>query len=341
MTFNWVAFVRQYHIDFVESGPSVVRGHIAVRCPFCGSGDQSHHMGLCVEGDKRGFWGCWRNSSHRGKSPVKLIQALTGVSYAEACRIAGKPAAPELGSDATMGAEMAALLGDKKEDEQKPSLTFPKQFRPVENVGYGRMFIKYLRDERDYTTPEAEHLCKRYDLRFCTTGPFAYRLVMPVNMPDMGLVGWTGRSIDKDEKLRYKSLSEKAETAEREGLPQAPVNIKDCLFNCEKLARVRADVLVAVEGPMDALRLDYFGRDVGVRSTCLFSKSLSQSQEEFLGVLADRYTHKLVLVDADAQTDAFGLYTKLERFGFKYRLLSTGDPAEMTAKQIRRLNPLA
>ena len=99
---------------------------------------------------------------------------------------------------------------------------------------------------------------------------------------------------------------------------------------------------MVVEGPLDALRVDYFGREYGMRATCLFSKSLSAAQVDWLGTLTDRFRHKVVLVDKDAQTDAFGLYTQLERFGFQYQLLEdAGDPAEMTPQQIKRLARLA
>jgi len=339
MAFDWVPFLRQHHIEYVEEGPSVVRGNIAIHCPLCGASDGSHHMGLLVEGPGRGAWGCWRNGSHRGKSPQKLIQALIGCSYSEASRIAGVKAAVELGDDASLGDEMKKLLGgvDSVDTTIEP-IAFPKEFREVHYSGYGRKFIDYLVMKRDYPHDDALNLCARYDLRFVTHGPFAYRLVLPVDMPDVGLVGWTGRSIIKDEKLRYKSLSDKPETAEREGLPCAPVNIKDCVWNWSKLAKNRKhETLVVVEGPLDALRVDYYGRQFGIRSTCLFSKSLSQAQEEILGDLSKRFVHKVVLVDADAQTDAFGLFTRLERFGFSYKLLEDGDPAEMSEGQIKRL----
>lgn len=342
MAFNWVSFLRQYHIEYVEEGPSVVRGNIAVRCPFCGSSDPSQHMGIAVEGDRRGNWGCWRNASHRGKSPVKLIQALIGCGFAEAQRIAGIQAPAEFGSDESMVGALKSLMGVDQEDKEIEAIEYPKTFRVVSEKGYGRLFFDYLVFQRGYQRDEVAELVERYDLRFCTTGPFAYRLVLPVNMPGVGLVGWTGRSIIKDEDLRYKSLSEKPETAEKEGMPIAPMNIKDCLFNCERLIKnKKADTLVVVEGPLDALRVDYHGRAFGVRATCLFSKSISQAQEDWLGALARSFRHRLVLLDDDASTDAFSLYARLERYGFNYKTLDHGDPAEMTPKQIRLLGALA
>lgn len=316
----------------------MVRGNVAIRCPWCGSADPSHHMGIAVEGDRRGNWGCWRNSAHRGKSPVKLIQALIGCSFNEAKRIAGVKAASEFGSDSDVLGDLQTMLGDGPEQKEIEPIKWPKEFKRLETPNaYTKQFIHYLVTKRGYETDEAWDLCRVYSLRYAVHGAFAYRLIIPLRMPQ-GLVGWTGRTISDDENLRYKSLSEKPETAERERMPCAPMNIKDCVWNYRNLLKdTFSEMLVVVEGPLDALRVDYFGRPFGIRSTCLFSKSVTAAQEDLLASLARMFKKKVLLLDDDASTDAFGIYTQLERHGFTYRTLADGDPAELSPRQVKAL----
>src|SRR5690554_4770393 len=82
---DWVAFLTQYNVDFITEGPNLAHGNVGVRCPFCGD-DPSYHMGISLDGHG---WNCWRNGQHRGRSPIRLIQALTGVSREKALAIAG------------------------------------------------------------------------------------------------------------------------------------------------------------------------------------------------------------------------------------------------------------
>jgi len=347
MTFEWVKFLRQHHIPYVEEGPSIVRGNVAIHCPFCGGADPSQHMGLLVDGPKRGRWGCWRNSAHRGNKPHNLIMALLGCSYSQAATLVGDKGPTDMGDDKDVSAHLKQLFAEPEEGSSViEPLDWPANIRRLDRPSaYADQFIRYLTAKRGYTKDEAWVLARVYSLRYAVRGPFAYRLIIPVRMKE-GLVGWTGRTILTEEKLRYMSLTDKAQKAKELGLVAAPMNIKSTLWNYRNLLKNTQlefphEVLVVVEGPLDALRVDYFGRPYGVRATCLFSKSLSVAQEALLGTLADRFTHKLILVDADAQTDAFPLWTRLERYGFQYHLLAEGDPAEMSADQIKGLRRVA
>jgi hypothetical protein len=338
MSFDWPRFLNSHHIEYVERGPNVAKGNINVRCPWCSDGDPSHHLGISLNGVG---YGCWRNSTHRGKAPQRLVQALLKCSMAEASRIVGRPPAAVFGADESLGEDLAALLGNPaREPHELPPLDFPEEIRPITHKGFGVSFLRYL-ETRHYTPAEAQDLCHEYALRFAVSGPFAYRLVIPVEMPG-GLANWTGRSVSTNAKIRYKSLSSDPDKAKAERLPVARANVKDCLFNLPSLLYNGGECLAVTEGPFDALRVDYFGKEIGLRATCLFSKTISKAQEEWLGDLSPRFKRRILVVDGDAQVDAFLLYQQLERFGFSYKLLNAKeDPAELSPRRVRALAGLA
>ena len=82
---DWLAFCEEYRIESSQGGSSTKKNNIYVECPWCRNG--KHRLGLDLE--EPYFWGCWLDGTHRGKSPVRLIMKLAGVSYEEACDIAG------------------------------------------------------------------------------------------------------------------------------------------------------------------------------------------------------------------------------------------------------------
>src|ERR1700678_739755 len=76
--FDWVAFLSSRNIHYETRGPNVAHGNVTVHCPFCGPADSSTHMSISIEGHG---WRCWRNHSHKGKNPVRLVQAILGCSW--------------------------------------------------------------------------------------------------------------------------------------------------------------------------------------------------------------------------------------------------------------------
>ena len=64
-------------VPYVSQGKNVKKGHINVACPFCGD-DPSFHLGINTD---TLAWSCWRNSSHRGNYPHKLVKKLLNWSW--------------------------------------------------------------------------------------------------------------------------------------------------------------------------------------------------------------------------------------------------------------------
>ena len=70
-----LTFLDHNRIPYRTNGPNCAKGHVVIKCPFCGDEDPSEHLGIQLS---TGYWGCWRNSSHRGRRPHRLIMRLLG-----------------------------------------------------------------------------------------------------------------------------------------------------------------------------------------------------------------------------------------------------------------------
>lgn len=329
---NWPKILDANSIEYVDSGPSTAKNNIYVHCPMCGEADQGYHMGVSTRG--RG-WGCWRNSNHRGKSPVKLLAALLNVSYDQATTLLGNQGVV-VTSDDDVSAKLKLMLKSNREEVQVQKLLFPKDIKRLVRkpaVGMPIMFKKYLA-QRGYIRLDANSAAKQYGLRYALTGLFKYRLVFPVYTAQ-GLTTWTGRSIVPDREPRYLTLTADPEVA-GDG-PCAKTTIKDCLFNERLLSNTTGSALIVCEGPFDAMRIDYSGRPYGVYSTALFGKAISPAQIEKLAIIGENYKHKLFLLDPDAEMDRFAMWDKLSALGFRIAKIDSEweDPGAMTEEAVQ------
>jgi len=297
--FNWQRFLEEHRLGYVTHGHNVAPGNIAIPCPFCRD-DPSEHMGLSLS---NGYWGCWRNEDHRGRSPVRLIQALLKCSRLQAEIIAGKPQkAPLDDFDQVINSLSEVLDTETKVDH----IRFPPNVKTLVDKGMGTKFVDYLVD-RDYTREEARLLSEVYWLMYSITGPFAYRIILPIEMPQ-GLVTWTGRDITNTSDQRYKTLSKE----------ESVRSIKDCLFGFKSLLEdTEANTLIVCEGPFDAMRLDFFGYPFGIRATCLFGLQAQDSQVSLLSELYSFYKHRYVCLDNGADILQTKLLNRLEFLDFQ------------------------
>lgn len=275
---EWRSLLSQRGVEFVERGANVSRGELNVRCPFCGSADPSFHLGINQES---GWWSCWRNSGHRGKSPVRLLVALLHISVREARDLAGLDedyVDPDGFSD-----RVARFMGRVAPAERREALTFPPNFRAFEaRRAFCSRHLEYLRG-RGFEEPLK--LALDYDMRVDVTGPWRDRVVLPYYEAPGELIAWTGRAIGSAE-IRYKDLSP----------DESVVSIKESLYNRDK-ALQGGNTLAVVEGPVDALKLDWYGRDHGLRAVALSTNSLRESQIYLIAELAQRYKQVVVMMD--------------------------------------------
>lgn len=297
--FDWLSFVKQHGIPHVTEGPNFSRKmKCNIRCPFCGDSDPSEHMGLSGQG----WWGCLRNSAHRGSSPHILVQRLLGCSPQEAKRITGvqEKLAPTQDQLALSFEALKRSVGADTPSRPR-KLELLKEFKPLlTDSPFAEPFWEYLR-ERGFRDSQIEWLAKSYDLRYATRGPYAYRIIVPIYDRYGKLLTWTARSIRPDATLRYKTLRASPDDVN----PDAPVALaadKETVLGLPVLYAARNPrALVLVEGPFDALKITAFGWGLGVYAAALFGLNVSPAQVSEALELSRRFERVYLLLDAGAE----------------------------------------
>lgn len=327
-TFDWTRFFSKHNVYFVTSGRNVAKGNIAIKCPFCGEADPSQHMGINLE---TGAWGCWRDATHRGRKPHKLIMAILKCSQAEAAAIVGDVYAPDLSEYDAFVKDLQEWNENRKDtNNAKKRWTPPKpieflpEFRKLHKANYSSArFFRYLSD-RGFSYDVAE-VASFYSLHGCLIGDWKDRIIVPIYHRGR-LVSWTGRSIYKTAKLRYKTLSV------NEG---ASVSIKDVIFEPRKVAR-GGDVLFVTEGPFDALKVDFYAKSKKCRATCLFGVGYTEKQVYQIRNLSRFFKKVVILFDHNAATMAFSLQRALKPCNAIVGELPehVSDPGDMSRRDV-------
>lgn len=286
---SWERVLAEHRVPFITAGPNVKRGEINIRCPFCGSADPSQHMGINLE---TGWWSCWRNrAQHSGKSPLRLLMRLLNVPYAQAREIAGLSndyVDPE-GFDAVA----ARLMGRGKDARpgtvERRALQLDDKFEPVTGKMRTRRYWNYLFADRGFNGSskageDVDVLCELYQLHAGDGWQWRDRLILPY-IQDGQLVTWTGRAITPS-KYRYLDLS----------VDESILPAKETLYNHDALL-AHGKALVLLEGPFDALKVDFYGRPWGVRAVALSTNSVSDEQAFLLQAASGHFDRTLVMMD--------------------------------------------
>jgi len=324
---NWPQFLINHHIEYVTNGPNTARNNVSINCPYCQ--DPSHHLGISLEGKG---WSCWRCHNHGGS--VKLIQKLIHCDWETACQIAGVQTTVTV-SDVTLTSYVKGLMTKEHKAQERRQLQIPPEFRRFLSAHRSLNPCYDYLHTRGYNNKECFLLAENYEIYFSFSGIFAYRIIFPV-YNNIQLVTWTGRAIGKSN-IRYKTLSNDAEKAKKEGTPQAIESIKDCWWNYPALINDSYNTLMLTEGPFDALKLDFFGSSLGVRSTCMFGKSISEAQSRQLDSIHNRINHLYIVLDADSELEMTKITQQLSHLNCKIKRLPKGvkDPGSMTREQIK------
>lgn len=335
MRFDWQTFLDDSGVEYVTKGPNVARGEIAIKCPFCGDDDPSHHMGLNLQTSK---WACWRDSSHSGANPTRLIRKLLGVSFSQAQALAGKGRV----LDGWESLDPKNLFSGPEKPSEKSSsrtLSLPTSFKPYLGSGADRKFVNYLVG-RGFKRKDVPHVFDRYNLHRCISGLWKDRLILPIYM-DGNLVTWTGRSLNKKAMVRYRSLTTDEEKAKESGEEQPAVkNIKNCLPNFDDLSTTgRTDTLIIVEGPLDYLKMDWCLQETKISVTCLFGASVSDAQAALLSRVSKRFGKMYVLLDKKETAKGMDVAAALSPLGAQLWLpdLPAEDPGDLNKKQVLEL----
>lgn len=314
---DWVGLLTDHDIPYVTRGPNTKRGEVSVKCPWCGEDDPSEHLGISLTTEN---WGCYRSATHRGKAAPRLIAGLLGCTHGHAKALAKAYSAPDPSS---LDHALAMLTRISVAPEPATGLeviTYLPEFRPIKATGTGARFWRYLASRH---FDDVAALVARYDLQACETGRWKDRVIVPVYQGG-GLIGWTARAIQRTISApRYLSSSDA---------------IKKVVFNEDELQQ-GGDLLFVVEGPFDALKLDYYGEPYGVRATCAFGVSMSLDQVCTLMGLRRLFKRVVILLDRAAIEPAFDALDWLQAPNVSIGSLPEGfkDPGEMKREDVEAL----
>lgn len=292
---DWRQLLTERRVPFIEAGANVRRGELNVTCCWCGSSDPSKHLGISLE---TGWFSCWRNRrEHSGKSPVRLLMKLLHVGHAEALQIAGlDPSYVDPDGFSAMAARLRqeSVARDQPQIVEKAAhLVLDRAFRPLAPYGPARRHYNYL-DNRWF---DPHQLADEYRVEAGTEGEWKDRVIFPY-YENNELVTWTGRAIGPAE-IRYKDLPLR-QRDDYNG-PLAVVPAKNTLFNHDAMSYGGRWLLV-VEGPIDALKLDCYGKHFGVSAVALSTSSISDEQLARLDQHADKFDHVGIMMDMERNT---------------------------------------
>lgn len=309
---DWQAFLTDNQIEWVSRGPNTKRGEISIRCPWCGDEDPSQHLGISLTNEN---WGCLRDAAHRGHSATYLIGALLGCSQHQAQLVQRQYSSsdPDLLGALSLESDISQAAAEPASAEEVPVE------RIIEPEGSTARFWNYLLD-RGFDDPGS--LCKQYRLTACLIGRFSDRIIIPFYERDE-LVAWTGRALGHP-RVAARYLSSK--------------RVKEVIFNQDALMQ-GGDVLFVVEGPVDALKLDYYGQALGARATCALGTSLTIQQIVLLNSRRKRFKRTVILFDQDAFGQAYEAVDWVGQKDVSVGQLPDGvkDPGELNAGQIETL----
>jgi len=170
------------------TGKQTARGNFAYHCPFC-----NHHkpkLEINFTENKKGEnpWHCWV-CDKRGK---RLSQIFKQVS--------ASPKAME---------ELRALVKTETAEKEvvvSEAVNLPKEFKTFKNISQnniiGRHALAYLKS-RNIT----EEDILKYNIGYCESGPYKNMVIIPSYDGEGRLNYFTGRSFEKDVKIKYKNPS--------------------------------------------------------------------------------------------------------------------------------------
>ena len=305
--FNWVQFFEQHNIEYSTAGHS----NVEIHCIWCGAEDQSHHLSVSIEGFG---YHCWKNNRHSGINPTRLVHALLNCSWEQAIRITGQVALPNDFLSQVQGTLQPPA-------EANVDIKLPDEAKPLSNLPSCQPFIGYLK-RRGFTQPQINQFNDNYDLHYCTRGLYAGRVIFPI-YSRRKLVAFTGRTIHQSVELRYKA--------------EGPTT--QHLIWYDRLMKMDADTIYLCEGPFDSLKVNVFGQQYGICSTCFFTSGPSDAQVNLLSELVLKFKHRYLLLDQGATMMAMLSSSKFDPMDVIIKQLPPGvpDPGALTPQQFLQL----
>lgn len=285
-------FLNDNHIYFSEKGNNVKQGNVNIKCPLC-TNDPSEHLGIQL---KTGKWGCWRNTEHRGSNFVKLVMVLLNCPYKEAQHLFGSSTI--LLEDNNNFFDNINMLLNKSSTEEVCNKVGGSEkikidtclFKKIKKRGSTNPYWSYLK-RRGFS--DTRWLYRVANVLCCNQAGSVWngRIIFPVYYQKK-LVTWIGRSIFKNEQLRYRDLRFR----ESVRYPKA------CIYNYDD-AIIGGSTLFITEGVFDCLKMQYYCSHK-YKIVSLFTKTFTQEQFYLLFKLSKKFKNVQILFDIDASEQA-------------------------------------
>ena len=275
------------------TGKQTARGNFAYHCPFC-----NHHkpkLEVNFTENKKGEnpWHCWV-CDKRGKRLSQIFKQVNA-----------SPKAME---------ELRAIVKTETADKEiavAEILNLPKEFKTFKDISstniMGRHALAYLKS-RNIT----EEDILKYNIGYCESGPYKNMVIIPSYDADGRLNYFTGRSFEKEPKIKYKNPS-----VSRDIIPFELFINWDIPF-------------ILCEGPFDAIAIK---RNV----IPLLGKNI---QSKLMKKIVMSSVDKIyIALDKDAQKQALSFCEKLMNEGKEVYLvdMKDKDPSEMGFKNFINL----
>ena len=275
------------------TGKQTSKGNFAYHCPFC-----NHHkpkLEVNMTENKKGEnpWHCWV-CDRRGKKVIQLFKQVK----------ASPEALLELKSIVKVEtADKEVIISEK--------LNLPKEFKPLINIQksdiIGRHALNYIKS-RGVT----EEDILKYNIGYCESGPYKNMVIIP-SYDENGMLNYfTGRSFEKEVKIKYKNPS-----VSRDIIPFELFINWDLPF-------------ILCEGPFDAIAIK---RNV----IPLLGKNI---QSKLMRKIVKSSVDKIyIALDKDAQKQALSFCEQLMNEGKEVYLvdMQDKDPSEMGFENFTKL----
>jgi len=267
------------------TGKQTARGNYAYHCPFCNHHKPKLEINMTENQKGENPWHCWA-CDRKGR---KIYQLFKYVSVP-----------PEKMSELK---SIVKYIGPETNIEIQEKVSLPKEFKSLINIYQsnivGRHALAYLKS-RSITKEDI----LKYNIGYCESGPYKNMIIIP-SYDENGILNYfTGRSFEKEPKIKYKNPS-----VSRDIIPF------ELFINWEL-------PFILCEGPFDAIAIK---RNV----IPLLGKNI---QSKLMRKIVMSSVDKIyIALDKDAQKQALSFCERLMNEGKEVYLvdLRDKDPSEM------------
>ena len=170
------------------TGKQTARGNYAYHCPFCNHHKPKLEINMTENQKGENPWHCWV-CDKRGK---KLIQVFKQVKISPEVLL-----------------ELKSIIKVETADKEfvvTEKLNLPKEFKLLTNIQQsnitGRHALAYIKSRNI-----SEEDILKYNIGYCESGPYKNMIIIP-SYDENGILNYfTGRSFEKDPKIKYKNPS--------------------------------------------------------------------------------------------------------------------------------------